>query len=106
MERLDTAENNLKDLEAKVIKKKASENQVNDARRTRDEAASDLESFKEATLRSALTKLTKAYCEMYQNSLQQMNSQLAALSSSSTQLQTPYKQLPQPTYSTPIAYPH
>lgn len=94
MEKLDSAEKHLKDLEGKVAKKKASESQVNDARKARDDAANELEAFKEATLRTALTKLTKAYCDMYYNSLQHMNAQLNALGGNTMQPMHPMGNAP------------
>jgi len=93
-EKLITADKKVKELEEKLekAKKKGSsrdieEQQLRDAKVSRDNLSEELEVFKENTVRSSLVNLTKAYLDLYNQGVQIMTKQLNGLN----QVQAPEK---------------
>jgi len=84
-EKLGTAEKHVKDVQEKVHKKKATDAELTSANEARDRISTELETLKGASIKEGVKNLTKAYCEMYQAALQEMNKQLAELDSQNPQ---------------------
>jgi hypothetical protein len=85
-EKLITADKKVKELEEKLEKAKKKgashdidEQQLRDAKASRDHLSEELEVFKENTVRSSLVNLTKAYLDLYNHGIQIMTKQLNGL---------------------------